>query len=257
MSLEADAFAPFAFCTLGAFPGSSSTTQRAAFCCPYQVSVADIEPDVEHPTIIRLYYPCDDDAQPVEAHWLPSWRYAQGYGEYMKLPAALAVPAFSMVAGWERKPCASDRPLAVAQGGWVGNANPLADGSTRQQQAEGTAVPAGCPEPSFPVVIFSHGLSGMRTTYSAMCTDFASHGYVVAAVEHRDGSACITWKGTEKVQPPFHFPFLLPSACILLSPLAAFKLYPLGRRFGAAQVAKRRVFDIVGVTAPEKLRSSR
>ena len=36
-----------------------------------------------------------------------------------------------------------------------------------------------------PVVMFSHGVSGMRTTYSATCCDLASHGYLVAAIEHR------------------------------------------------------------------------
>ena len=37
----------------------------------------------------------------------------------------------------------------------------------------------------FPVIVFSHGLSAMRTIYSGICCDLASHGYVVAAVEHR------------------------------------------------------------------------
>ena len=36
-----------------------------------------------------------------------------------------------------------------------------------------------------PVVMFSHGVAGMRTTYSAACCDLASHGYLVAAIEHR------------------------------------------------------------------------
>ena len=41
----------------------------------------------------------------------------------------------------------------------------------------------------FPVMVFSHGLGGMRTTYSYICADIASHGWCVAAIEHRDGSA--------------------------------------------------------------------
>lgn len=37
----------------------------------------------------------------------------------------------------------------------------------------------------FPVVIFSHGISGNRLIYSTFCSSLASHGFVVAAVEHR------------------------------------------------------------------------
>jgi dienelactone hydrolase len=44
---------------------------------------------------------------------------------------------------------------------------------------------------SWPVVLFSHGLCGTRTMYSALCTELASHGYFVVAPEHTDGSACL------------------------------------------------------------------
>ena len=37
----------------------------------------------------------------------------------------------------------------------------------------------------FPVVIFSHGLSAMRSVYSMIHCDLASQGYIVAAVEHK------------------------------------------------------------------------
>ena len=78
--------------------------------------MADVEADLsDGATIIRLYYPCDDEVPPREAHWLPSWQYAQGYAEYMKIPTLLGVPVMTMVAGFSRKPCASDRPLAVVQ----------------------------------------------------------------------------------------------------------------------------------------------
>uniref|UniRef100_A0A7I4B4T8 1-alkyl-2-acetylglycerophosphocholine esterase n=1 Tax=Physcomitrium patens TaxID=3218 RepID=A0A7I4B4T8_PHYPA len=46
-------------------------------------------------------------------------------------------------------------------------------------------------EGRLPVVIFSHGMWACRTTYTATCIDIASHGYIVVAVEHLDGSAVI------------------------------------------------------------------
>ena len=38
---------------------------------------------------------------------------------------------------------------------------------------------------ALPIVVFSHGLSAMRTIYSMVHCDLASHGYIVAAVEHK------------------------------------------------------------------------
>ncbi|CAG0918536.1 unnamed protein product [Notodromas monacha] len=37
----------------------------------------------------------------------------------------------------------------------------------------------------FPVVVFSHGLGQCRSSYSVLCSHLASHGFVVAAIEHR------------------------------------------------------------------------
>lgn len=42
--------------------------------------------------------------------------------------------------------------------------------------------------PQWPLVVFSHGLGGARTTYSHLCTRLAAEGRVVLALEHRDGT---------------------------------------------------------------------
>ncbi|CAH7688559.1 platelet-activating factor acetylhydrolase, isoform II-domain-containing protein [Phakopsora pachyrhizi] len=38
------------------------------------------------------------------------------------------------------------------------------------------------------LILFCHGLTGNRTCYSQLCGQLAAKGYVVAAIEHRDGS---------------------------------------------------------------------
>jgi hypothetical protein len=40
-----------------------------------------------------------------------------------------------------------------------------------------------------PVVLFSHGLAGQRAMYSISCSELASQGYLVLALEHADGTA--------------------------------------------------------------------
>ena len=46
-------------------------------------------------------------------------------------------------------------------------------------------IPPSTLNPKFPAIVFSHGLGAMRTSYSTVCCDLASHGYIVASVEHR------------------------------------------------------------------------
>ncbi|KAH7126361.1 platelet-activating factor acetylhydrolase, isoform II-domain-containing protein [Dactylonectria estremocensis] len=40
----------------------------------------------------------------------------------------------------------------------------------------------------FPVMVFSHGMASSRTDYTHFLGQLASRGYIVAAIEHRDGS---------------------------------------------------------------------
>ncbi|PIK42123.1 putative platelet-activating factor acetylhydrolase-like [Apostichopus japonicus] len=112
----------------------------------------------------RLFYPIDKDLldgdQSKRALWLPGSEYAKGYASVVN------IPGFSLcakiIAGSRRIPAVWNAPLASS-------------------------------ESPFPVIVFSHGLSSCRTTYCCICIDLASHGFIVAAAEHRDESACISY----------------------------------------------------------------
>jgi platelet-activating factor acetylhydrolase len=137
-------------------------------------------------SLVTLFYPTSvKEAKSHAAHGKPlSWlneprlkaiegllKYG-GISRYFAYPAVLALP-FSTKLPYASDGPLSDRSPAIAL---PGNSQDVATTST------GT----------FPVGVFSHGLAGSRTTYSAYLAELASEGMVIAAVEHRDGSAPYT-----------------------------------------------------------------
>jgi len=46
-----------------------------------------------------------------------------------------------------------------------------------------------------PLIVFSHGLTANRMQYSGLCREWASHGIMVAAIDHQDGSCVHTVDG--------------------------------------------------------------
>ena len=118
--------------------------------------------------LARIYYPSmravreeaaagGEDAWQGRSHWIPSPAYYPGYGYYLKMPWYISSPLFRLVAGNTPIWAVENAPVLKGEGAEFGT----------------------------PLVIFSHGLAGIRTTYSTLCTDLASHGYIVAAIEHR------------------------------------------------------------------------
>lgn len=113
-----------------------------------------------------LYYPSKVDAPaPRPKHlWIPRPinLIAEGYARFAHIDSTLVHNMFAfglwLLVGSTEIPAIVDAPLQH-----VTNAK-------------------------YPIVIFSHGMAGMRTSYSHYCGELASRGFVVAAIEHRDGS---------------------------------------------------------------------
>jgi len=129
--------------------------------CDVEVPVQD-DADSKHAVVrrfcARIYYPAGSHGGSRE-HWLPhpSSAYIKALGSVYGVPATLSYlllfPARFIL----------QRTLRNAE-----------------------VAPA-----RWPVALFSHGLCGMRSMYSTLCTELASQGYIVIAPEHTDGSACL------------------------------------------------------------------
>ena len=65
---------------------------------------------------------------------------------------------------------------------------PGPDGPAEARRAPAAGHPE-LPAASSPVMVFSHGLAAGPELYSALCSELASHGWLVLMVEHPDGSA--------------------------------------------------------------------
>lgn len=115
--------------------------------------------------------------------WLPRPRVltCRGYAKFFSVPHFPVTAYMASTCMWTKLPAfrnarlAQERPSSVPGDG--------AEAGKKKQQ----------PPPKFPVVVFSHGLGGSRTMCSTVCGDLASYGFVVVAMEHRDGSGARTY----------------------------------------------------------------
>ncbi|KAF1829349.1 hypothetical protein BDW02DRAFT_561302 [Decorospora gaudefroyi] len=146
---------------------------------PYKVGSVDIEiptsdlespspnaPPAHLPTVaFRIFYPCTQDSNEKGVRWIPGPQreYISAYAKFLGANSAFA-GVFSLL-----PQLLYYISMPVHQ-----NAHLLAPPPKSDR---------------WPVMMFSHGLGGTRNAYSHICGSVASHGVVVVAPDHRDGSS--------------------------------------------------------------------
>lgn len=168
---------------------------------PHRVGAVDLEVPLEKPLLVSnttlkgtdekpafeletvlftLYYPIDDGVHSNRAKHLwfprPISLIAEGYATLAHANNFIVRPIFTFflwaVAGSITIPAAVDVPLLTAP----------------SVQSTTTTTRDSTDSDRLPIVVFSHGMASSRTDYTHYLGEIASRGYIVAAIEHRDGS---------------------------------------------------------------------
>lgn len=131
--------------------------------------------------LFSLYYPAVKEwknAKPPHMWVSNIEQHAEGYARFARLNNFITNTIFSWaiwtLVGGTTIPASVDVPLHGTRKTY------------RDSEAEQPLNEYGLPQ--FPVIVFSHGMAASRTSYTQYCGELASRGFIVAAIEHRDGS---------------------------------------------------------------------
>ncbi|EMD92555.1 hypothetical protein COCC4DRAFT_162856 [Bipolaris maydis ATCC 48331] len=155
---------------------------------PYEVGILDVETPVEkrviHDAILKatgdkafelntlaitLYYPSSlPRTPPSQRPWARPW---------LPQPVGLIGEGYARLAGVPRLSSVFTSAL------WLFGSSTVIPGVVDAPILSSAQYSA-----TLPCMVFTHGMAGMSQSYAHYLGSIASHGYVVAAVEHRDGS---------------------------------------------------------------------
>ncbi|KAH8552356.1 platelet-activating factor acetylhydrolase [Umbelopsis sp. PMI_123] len=160
---------------LGSLDGFDSTSISSDNSNTTKVESMEFTHPGVHSVFVRIFYPTtvSKTKQFAKSQWLPSHHYGRALCDLVGLPKFIA------------------KLLAAC--------------ATLKRTHFYTDAPLSNDEDAYPVVIFSHGLGGNRLIYSTLCSQLASHGLIVFAIEHRDRSGSLAL-GTDEEWIHFHRP---------------------------------------------------
>ncbi|KAI1852030.1 hypothetical protein JX266_002883 [Neoarthrinium moseri] len=190
----------------------------------YAVGTVDIEVPAEHPrrfsdavlketgrpafemetVMFSLFYPSVRGAKSAKPKhmWIPESNklFGEGYARFAGFSNSFTNKLFESglwtLVGSTTIPAEVDVPLEGATG------------TGAHSEIKEQAVMDTHQEHQFPVIVFSHGMASGRTSYTHYLAELASRGYIVAAVEHRDGSGpgSIVMRADGSSKQVFHAP---------------------------------------------------